>query len=429
MKFLNSVKLLLVLFLSFLINNECFSEISDIYLSRGEIKPIDFPRNSKFSISDPSKISVTSRPSASEIIIKSKALGQSTLNIWNRGELIKTYRIAILNFKPSKELKRVIHYLKNHSLNFKQIGFNSLKILKPLEDKAHYLYLNKLLRTHKAKKASLSIQGELSSKIWRPIITEVYSQFYAQFEDSINCYTRNIQIFCEVDAEKKKLKTLLTKLESRYQVSVMAEAPGPSPKNYRVSLKIIQFENLDDKHRDLGLEEFKISLSSLFKKSFNEVYENNLIHLKDEKVNFQVIAEPEITTILDEYVELKIGGEIPFQGQAGENRTETKWKFAGLSVKLKLERFGSKLKAKSLISLSSPTSEGQFNSNTEKSMLYLYRDEPTKLFTVGIKSYAENHKSIPYLNKIPLLSALFSSRNKSHHYKKIYGIINVEELQ
>ncbi|RLA63024.1 MAG: hypothetical protein DRQ89_08095, partial [Epsilonproteobacteria bacterium] len=113
----------------------------------------------------------------------------------------------------------------------------------------------------------------------------------------------------------------------------------------------------------------------------------------------------------------KINGEVP----------HTQWKFAGLRIKTNLKKVGLNYLLEYETLISRPKNSDSISGNREKSTVILKVGTPVQLFQIGLKTEGRNNEGVPFLGHIPIISSLFGTRSTQLTYKKITGLIVLEE--
>ncbi len=78
------------------------------------------------------------------------------------------------------------------------------------------------------------------------------------------------------------------------------------------------------------------------------------------------------------------------------------------------------------IELTAPSSEGAIAGNKKMSSIMLRLGEETKAFSLNLSSKGIDQKSLPYINRIPILGALFSDLQQTSSEKVIIGTFTLE---
>lgn len=170
--------------------------------------------------------------------------------------------------------------------------------------------------------------------------------------------------------------------------------------------------------------------------SFNEVFRflnlsRDALTLKFNSLITQgkgkILSRPQIVCVSGEEANFLVGGEVPVQSQnttdAG-TATSTTYKEYGIKLKMKPEVLpDDRIKMKLETEVSEIDSSNTFSGTSGKQYAFLKRNATTQLFlepgqTVFIAGMIKNNENtdiqkVPFLSEIPILSALFRSKDFS----------------
>lgn len=407
-----SLYALFIVFLTF--NVKAFPR--DIILSKGEQKEIPLPLKSSFSLGN--SMVLSKKVLKNQILIKGKALGYTDLKIFGPKGAVETYKIYVLPRKQEMAFVNLAEYIKEAQLEFKIIG-DRLKITGMIRDYRNYVLLEQIIKKSPEQFIiDLTFERKLKSKI----LGQIYEQLTDLNFSFHYCDLKGIEIYCFINQEKIKF----LQEQPWFKDKMIQFIPRiKAAKNFKVRMKILQIENLKGKEINFGLNQLKGNFQSFFEQGTKSLIEENQILFSQKDLKVESVAEPEGIIILNEPLVFEIGSEIPFRAdsQLGLN---TQWKFAGLKIILKIEPEGDQYLLKYQTEFTMPH-ENTISGSKNKGKVEFHLRTPLDLFQIQYQTHTNLDSGIPLMKEVPLLGKLFSSTSKLKTYKKLVGVLTIEE--
>lgn len=427
----HSVKAFLCLGLLVLPYLTCRAESAsdeNIIISVGEHKELPVPNLKKFTISNNDCLTHKFMEKTKTMLIKGNKLGYSELVIWSAAQEKKTYRIYILSKQKQLQILHLVQTIEATGLKT-EIAGPYILLKGELQTLNDYLLVKKL---EKENKEVIQVQGKLAPKLRNELIAEVYKRLLNEYLDSFRCYDFKYNVICQYSLSHAPSKEVLEELKNHYSIEFVG-IKDQKNKNYLVKLKLIQLEKLDGEELNLGLDKISGNLGELFHNGLVSVIEKNQFLLNKSHLHLSTLAEPETVIKIGSPAQIDVGAEISFP--VSKNRADgvvqnTEWKFAGLRIKLDLNQLGDKFLINYETEFSRPMdNDSKISGSKEKSSLNLSLSKPIQIFQIGFKTDGQNVSALPWLGAIPLLGEIFKSKSNQSNYKKITGIIVLEEYE
>jgi hypothetical protein len=392
-------------------------DIKEIFISGGEQFEIALTESSKFSIGNKDVIKYKHQLEAKKLLIKGHRIGFSDLILW-QGKTQKTYHIYVISKKEQLSKMAMAESLTKMGLQIRSQG-QLLYVTGEIYTRADYILLNKIISQ---KHENLLLDVALNSTLRNELYAFIYYELLGQGANVVTCQTHHIQINCLVDglsldhdALKFLQESYFIRFNDTYQIN--------KGHNFKVKLKIIQIETNESQQRKLGPEQISHTVEQLVQTS--QILGQEIIQIGNISASAQVLVLPQSNMIIDQPALLKLGGEIPYTEQM-ENRPHTSWKFYGLAVELLLSIQNGKPLLKFKTELTSPLDQS-IQGTIGNSSVYIKKGLYQKMFEVNYQVDSTQTKSIPLLNKIPLLKYLFTSAQKDQTSKSIYCYVQIED--
>ena len=147
-----------------------------------------------------------------------------------------------------------------------------------------------------------------------------------------------------------------------------------------------------------------------------------LVRLRPERLDWQqlhnvshIIGEPKFTLINGAQAKFETGGEIQYTSYAKDSHTSVAWKFYGLSLQVQLDKINAQQAQLQLdFALKNPSMAGnnKLNSSRFNSTVLLRVAQPKAISVIGYHNTVTTHRTLPLLNKLPIVGPLFN--NKKH---------------
>jgi len=395
-----------------------------LILSIGEVKELHLPKLERFTIGNNDSLSHKFYQKRKSLLLKGKKLGLSELHVWKQNGEHLIYQIYILSKANQLKLLSLTESILNMGLNVQNKG-PWLLLSGELERVTHYNQLLKILRANKEK---LQLQISLSPVLKRRLLSEVIKALFDDHISDFKCLFKNIEFICHLSDGRSPSPELKNYLESKYAVKFIKHRAQHRENNYRLKIKIIQLESTEAEVAGFGLNQLSGSLKGIFDKGWQTLYEQNKVLLKDHGVEAGLLAEPVMLARPNKKMMIQVGSEIPYQSTSTEGQTTTDFKFAGLRLKLLLEKEGDGFLLNYTAEITKPGSSGEISGSKESASARISADIPIELFEISFQTDALNKESLPLANKVPLFGRLFSNNQQSKSYKKITGLVFMEKI-
>ncbi len=403
-------------------------DAENLIISMGEHKELQLPLMQKYTLSNTDCLTHKFIAKTKTMLLKGNKLGYSELMVWNSDKQKKTYKVYILSKQKQLQILHLVQTIESTGLKSEVAGPYIL-IKGELKELKDYLLIKKL---EKENKDVLQSQGHLASKLRNLLVAEVYTRLLGEYLDRFQCQDLNYSIICQYSQSHPPSKEVIDELKNRFAIDFVA-LKDFKEKNYLIKLKLIQIEKLDGEELNLGLDKISGNLGELFHEGLLSIIEKNQFLLNKSKVHLSTLAEPETVIRLGQPAQIDVGAEISFP--VAKNRADgvvqsTEWKFAGLRIKLDLNQLGDQFQVNFDTEFSRPVdNDSKISGSKEKSSLNLSLKKPIQLFQIGFKTDGENTSAMPWLSSIPILGEIFKSKSTQSNYKKISGVIILEEYE
>lgn len=172
-----------------------------------------------------------------------------------------------------------------------------------------------------------------------------------------------------------------------------------------MKFKIVQTESQNGDHFSLALNSI-IPIHNFFTHSIKGHLKNKeSIIWENHKIKISTLAEPQ-TLIKDGGESLiQLGADIPFTSEnVKDDKTTIKWRFAGLKIKLKLQKYGEHFELQYETELTGPI-EQSISGTRGAAQVFLKPGRPLQLFEIGFqtKNWSKKRRSIfqkyPHIGK------------------------------
>jgi hypothetical protein len=418
-------RLLLIAFMSFNVKESIAmthgASESLLLMTKGEQKEVTLPIGHQFSLGNREILSVFKKNK--NLLLKAKKTGFTDLIIWKDG-IKERFKIYILPQSTFKKMQPILEVLQNTKLTLEMRG--QILILRgEIDHLEDYSWLKSL---EKIFKKELYFEVKLSSNLLQNILSHIYQQTFSQGIVT-NCENQFLHFECFYPAQKLKKQMIFDFLEKKYFISFSPVATDFHQKNFKIKMKIILYENVNQKFLDLGLSQLETQMSQLFDKGLFSLIENNKISLSQSDVSLKAIAEPELIATTESPSIISIGSKIPFQNIQQKNNNliaPISWQFAGLKIKSQLIDEGLNLRLTFQTEFSRPSGEG-ISGNKKSGDLFIKLNTPYKIFHINYQTDSTIRNNIPEIGKWPILKWLFSSQGSENEQKRLEAYVQIEE--
>ena len=398
-----------------------------LILALGGHQEIPAPNMVKFTVGNKRIISHKLRFSPKRILVKGKRPGFSELIIWTGKKSKEIHPIYVISRQHQLSILPIGQLLQSMGLTTTPLG-STLVVDGILQDISSYLQLKKLQREYGKH---LHLRGSLSTALRNRVIGEVYFHFFNENLDRISCNQQNLDIICHHADSPSPGASLLKHLTDYWGVKLISLQSKNGGKNLLAKAKILLMERLDGGQIGLGLHQLTGDLGRFFRgDGIHSIVNKNKILLSKKKIRLSILAEPEIVLQAGKKAVISVGAEIPYNStswQQGKEVKNTHWKFAGLKISFLLKKLNSRYELEYATGFTRPSDKGVVGGNKEKSVVTVELNRPFKLFQIGLKTEDKDSSNMPWLSNIPLLGSIFKSQSSHINYKKISGIIILEE--
>lgn len=394
--------------------------LPNFLISKGEHREIKVSSLAKISVGNPQILSYKYQKKSKVLLIKGKKMGFTDLIIWTHGGIKLTYQIYVLS--KTKQLS-ILHLAKTlKAIGLKTSMAGTLIVARgEIKDLNDYLLL---LKWEKDYKTSLHLKVEISKSLKKKI-RRIISSFISPFLYSrLPCHNNGLKIVCMISKGNGPDPSILRYLKKTYSINFLNYEKVKS-KNYLLKFKIFQIEKRNGETIGFNFDQSSFFLGEIFKIGLKKFLKKNDVFFTNNKVIIKTVAEPEILVIEGKKSVIEIGAEIPYK--INGEVPHTQWKFAGLRIKTNLKKVGLNYLLEYETLISRPKNSDSISGNREKSTVILKVGTPVQLFQIGLKTEGRNNEGVPFLGHIPIISSLFGTRSTQLTYKKITGLIVLEE--
>ncbi|MCK5072583.1 MAG: hypothetical protein KAQ98_04095 [Bacteriovoracaceae bacterium] len=396
----------------------------NIIISKGEHREFKIKSLVKFSVGNNEIISQKFYPKKGTMLIKGKKMGYTELVVWHAKNKTKRFRIYVLSKIAQMKILHLAETLKamNLSVDISGTMIQAKGVIDSMDD------LRLIKKLIKNNNKNLHLKVTLHDDLRNLIIGVVYKEFFDEYIESISCKSDAIEIICQYDKDYSPPPEIKNYLKKNYLVSFIPVSSKSKKKNFLVKLKLIQMEKLDGEEFSLGLSQLSGNLGELFQNGIKSVLEKNSFILSNRNIHLSTLAEPETLLRPGKETLIEVGAQIPYQLSGNSEQVpHINWKFAGLRVVLTLQRQNRDYVIKFQTEFSRPAPNGGISGNKENSWAILRAGHPLQLFQIGLKTEGKSTYSFPWLSKIPILGNIFKSKSSQSNYKRITGVIILEE--
>ena len=399
----------------------------NIIISKGEHHEIILKNMRKFTIGNHEIISHKLIENRKKLIIKGKKLGFTELILWESKSQKRILRIYVLS---KREHLKIVHVAKSlHSLDVNaDISGPLISIVGKIENIQQY---NLIYKFFKLYPSIINLQASLSKKLRNNIIAQVYKFSYEEYNDTISCSESNFLILCSFDKSIPIGLELSKFLHNNYLIQFIPINQNKKSKNFLIKLKIIQIEKSNGEEFSLGLDGISTDLKDLFSEGPKALFNKNKLSLQKRSLLFTTIAEPQTVALINEQTEIEVGSNIPFTTNSKDGVNVTTWKFAGLKIDLKISPHNNRYLLSYKTEFTRPINGKNLmiSGNKEKSSALIGLNRPITLFEIGFQTNGSDKNQMPIISNIPILGAIFQSHSGHRSYKKITGVLYMEEYE
>lgn len=395
------------------------------FLAKGEQLELRFPKLTQISIGNKDVIKHKYLKSRNVLVIKGHKLGFSDLVLWNKKEKQTHHFFVSSKIQKVKKLE-LSNTLKGLGLEVVPSGefifvdgvINSLSTLRAVQ-KIRELSSDKII-----------LKTNLNIEVRNSLVAKIYQDFLSYGIQQIKCELAIPSLECEYQESSSELDEILKNYTTLYGVNFKKMLNSKAAQNFRLKLKIIQYQKSQYFKASSGLHQLNARVEDLFSYGLDQLIYNNQVQLSQGEEEINMLSEPETVLKMNEEVEFKIGADIQFQNSSNINSnqvTTTQWKFAGLKLKVKVVKDNGRYLIQYKNSFTSPSAQAITGSHSNSS-LWIDLEKSSPLFRLGYQTGKEMNHSLPGLSAIPILGRLFSAKDSLSEYKTILGYIKLEKV-
>lgn len=385
----------------------------NILISKGQHKEINIKLLSHFSVGNPEIISTKYLKSKKVLLIKGKKLGFSELIIWFNNKEKMSFNIYVLSKRRHLKIFHLIETLKHLGLTPNLKGpiilcdgeIDSLK------------KLNILQNLIKENPQSVYFRGNLKRSLRNYIFGKIFKLFFEEHIDHIRCEAESINIECFYPDSYHPSSAVLNYLKNNFQAKFIPIKNFDSSKNFKFKIKIIQMEKSNGESINLGLSNLSGNLSLIFTEGIKGLVKNNEYLLGEKRIHLSILGESEGVIKLNDPSSFEL-----FSNFHNQNQTTP----FGIKVSLKLNKKDQTYNISYKTNLVTGINDESVQ-NKQSSSLSIDLGKTIQIFEIGLTQDQKTNDHIPYLGKIPLIGLLFRSYSIKKNFKKLIGIIHLDE--
>ena len=192
-------------------------------------------------------------------------------------------------------------------------------------------------------------------------------------------------------------------------------------------LRVVCMNHFDLSQYQLTAKIVLLTQAEAQQMGFNDLQQ--LVRLRPEQLDWQklrnvsrIIGEPKFSLINGTSAKFETGGEIQYAGYDKHNNTRVAWKFYGLSLQVQLDKINTAQAQLQLdFALKNPTASGnnKLNSSRFNSTVLLQVAQPKAVSVIGYHNTIVSHRTLPVLNKLPIVGPLFNNKKNERALHKI----------
>lgn len=399
-------------------------ETQSFTLSIGEIKEVFLPQIDRFTVASNDSVSHKFIKKTKTLLIKAKKLGLSEVHIWNKTGARSKIKIFVLS--------RISHLkLQKLSENFHRLGLEVVNEGTKLNIRGELTKVSlykEFLGLQKNEPEKLIVNVSLSKELKNALLGEVIKSLFDDHIIDFKCEIQSITLYCHLSDKREPSPEIEKFLKNRLGVYFIRHYSRHSNSNFKLKIKIIQIESLDSRAHGFGLNQLSGNLTDFFDQGWQSLYAKNQILLKDLGIEASLLAEPSLLIRPDRKIKIQIGSEIPYSAKSSDGTVNTSFKFAGLKLNVLLKKEGDGYLIDYSSEITKPGSAGEISGSKESASARISLSMPTQLFEINFQTDAINKESLPAVGRVPFFGSLFSNTNANKSFKKITGIILLEEI-
>ena len=192
-------------------------------------------------------------------------------------------------------------------------------------------------------------------------------------------------------------------------------------------LRVVCMNHFDLSQYQLTAKIVMLTQAEAQQMGFNDFQQ--LLRLRPEQLDWQklrnvsrIIGEPKFSLVNGTSAKFETGGEIQYAGYDKHNNTSVAWKFYGLSLQVQLDKINTTQAQLQLdFALKNPTASGnsKLNSSRFNSTVLLQVAQPKAVSVIGYHNTVVSRRTLPVLNKLPIVGPLFNNKKNERALHKI----------
>lgn len=393
-----------------------------LILAKGEQMELALKGLKKFSVGNKEVLTTKLDQQGSVLFLKGKSMGFTDLILWE-GRKKRHFLVYVISKKHHLEQAKLLEIFEPPQWQVKFEG-DDLALNGELLFEHEWKILQRLM----TQNYHLRLEGvSLHPSIRRKLITKTYQKLNNLGLEKFQCNILEIPfVNCLMPRTLSQPELALLKDQlpfHRFEAKYILK----KPKNVRVKLKILSFDIQEGQHWQKGLDHIKGNLDQLVHGSFQDMVRNNPILFSELANHAHILTEPEFILLPPNTAQFSVGSEIPYT-QKDKDDSVTAWKFAGLSLNLKIEKSAEPniFSVTYSTELTSPQDQN-IQGHKQSANMLIKNNSNVALFDLTFQSLTLSNSGIPFWGKIPLLKNLFASEFNIKSQKKILALLFIGE--
>ncbi|MDH4467949.1 MAG: pilus assembly protein N-terminal domain-containing protein [Bacteriovoracaceae bacterium] len=395
-----------------------------LLLAKGEMQEIPLTGKVQYSVGNKEVLRVKYLSQNHSLAIKAQALGQTEVVIW-KNKKAKHILCYVISKKAQLQSAQMMDYLKDTSLRGDLKGEHIW-----VEGRVHdWNDFERVVAMKNFSKNASFKQVVLDSKFQSLLRTQIYENF---FQFSINLNKCDLKRVSELNCYIKHAGNIPVELGQAMKemgIKIINLGDDDIDKNFKLKLRLIQFARTDGQNLTVGVDHFQGKVDDLLNRPWKHILSANESLLSEQNTEMSLLAEPLLQLSIGQPQEIRIGTEFPFIRQVNAQTSDTSWKFAGLIIKVTLEKIHQKLR---LTFMTSHTQwDGQkIQGNEGQGSVFLRAGKSGEiLFQLPYEFKRKTVERMPILGSIPFLGRLFTGPNTEITKNQIWALATLKRVE
>ena len=408
-----------------------YGQSQSLFIAIGEHSELSVPQLKEYSVSNNDTLSHKFRPNTKTLLIRGKRQGHVEVVVWNKAAPKSVWNIYVLS--KAKHLKWMETLKALGDLGLSATATGRLVRIEGIIKNRNEWSAFRALAGELEKQTDLTFINNVSPapELSSELLGSVYESFLFLHADDVDCQKLKTGpwIKCLISHSSQaraEVKSLIKELLKTEFLVIETAIEAGKLTNYRLKVDLFKLEQANAIETDMSVESAAGTLSMLNRKDLINLAKNDDFKLGETLFKLTQVAKPELVIRDDKDFEIQMGSEIPYQSTDANQNSSTSFKFAGLKITGVLTQTPLGKVIDYQIELTAPSSEGAIAGNKKMSSIMLRLGEETRAFTLNLSSKGIDQKSLPYINKIPILGALFSDLQQTSSEKVIIGTFTLE---